>query len=56
MILNNKICTLTTTLLRGGGGGAIFPTLDDLHILFGAFYHEMVRTSPEHKGSDHFLP
>ena len=41
---------------QGGGGGAIFPTLDDLQILFGAFYHEMVRTSPEHKGSDHFLP
>ena len=41
---------------QGGRGGAIFPTLDDLQIFFGALYHEMVRTSPEHKGSDHFLP
>ena len=40
----------------GGGGGANFPTSDDLQIFFGALYHEMVRTSPEHKGSDHFLP
>ena len=48
--------TATTTDLVGGGGGANFPTSDDLQIFFGALYHEMVRTSPEHKGSDHFLP
>ena len=39
----------------GGGGGANFPTSDDLQIFFGALYHEMVRTSPELKGSDDFL-
>ena len=54
--LNIKICTSTSTLLRGGDGGAIFLTSDDHQIFFGALYHEMVRTSPEHKGSDHFLP
>ena len=48
--------TATTTDLVGGGGGANFPTSDDLQIFFGALYHEMVRTSPELKGSDHFLP
>ena len=40
----------------GGGGGAIFPSSDDLQIFFGTLYHEIMRTSPEHKGTDHFLP
>ena len=43
-----------TTTLRRGGGGAIFPTSDDLQIFFGALHHEIVRTFPEHKGSDDF--
>ena len=38
----------------GGSGGAFFPTLDGLQIFFGALYHEMVLSSPEHKGSGNF--
>ena len=35
-----------------GGDGANFLTSDGLQIFFGALYHEMVLSSPEHKGSD----
>ena len=35
-----------------GGGGTNFLTSDGLQIFFGALYHEMVLSSPEHKGSD----
>ena len=35
-----------------GGGGANFLTSEDFQIFFGALYHEIVLSSPEHKGSD----
>ena len=38
--------------MRGGGGGANFLTSEDFQIFFGALYHEIVLSSPEHKGSD----
>ena len=34
-----------------GGGGANFLTSDGLQIFFGALYHEMVLSTPEHNGS-----
>ena len=34
-----------------GGGGANFLTSDGLQIFLGALYHEMVLSSPKHKGS-----
>ena len=37
-----------------GGGGATFLTSDGFQIFFGALYHEMVLSSPEHKGSGNF--
>ena len=37
---------------KRGYGGANFLTSDDLQIFFGALYLEMVRASPELKGSD----
>ena len=55
MILTTKFVPPSLLYIGGGGGGAIFPTSDDLQIFFGALYHEMVRTSPELKGSDDFL-
>ena len=37
-----------------GGGGATFLTSDGFQIFFGALYHEMVLSSPEHKVSGNF--
>ena len=37
-----------------GGGGATFLTSDGFQIFFGALYHEMVLSPPEHKGSGNF--
>ena len=36
------------------GGGATFLTSDGFQIFFGALYHEMVLSSPEHKVSGNF--
>ena len=40
------------TMEKRGYGGANYVTPDNHQSFFGAFYHKMVRTCPELKGSD----